>query len=147
MSIMGIIIAAAVVGAVGLVIGVLLGVASEKFKVEVDEKEILVRNELPGNNCGGCGYPGCDGLAKAIAAGEAAVDACPVGGAPVGAKIAARKPEAQKSRWPLSNVREPVTRPICSTAIMESTTAARFPWFPARVRKPVLTAVWVTGPV
>jgi Na+-translocating ferredoxin:NAD+ oxidoreductase RNF subunit RnfB len=86
---MGIIIAAAVVGAVGLVIGVLLGVASEKFKVEVDEKEILVRNELPGNNCGGCGYPGCDGLAKAIAAGEAAVDACPVGGAPVGAKIAA----------------------------------------------------------
>ncbi len=89
MSIMGIIIAAAVVGAVGLVIGVLLGVASEKFKVEVDEKEILVRNELPGNNCGGCGYPGCDGLAKAIAAGEAAVDACPVGGAPVGAKIAA----------------------------------------------------------
>lgn len=89
MSIMGIIIAAAVVGAVGLVIGVPLGVASEKFKVEVDEKEILVRNELPGNNCGGCGYPGCDGLAKAIAAGEAAVDACPVGGAPVGAKIAA----------------------------------------------------------
>lgn len=89
MSIMGIIIAAAVVGAVGLVIGVLLGVASEKFKVEVDEKEILVRNELPGNNCGGCGYPGCDGLAKAIAAGEAAVDACPVGGVPVGAKIAA----------------------------------------------------------
>lgn len=86
---MGIIIAAAVVGAVGLVIGVLLGVASEKFKVEVDEKEILVRNELPGNNCGGCGYPGCDGLAKAIAAGEAAVDACPVGGAPLGAKIAA----------------------------------------------------------
>ncbi len=89
MSITGIVIAAAMVGVVGLVIGVLLGVASEKFKVEVDEKEILVRNELPGNNCGGCGYPGCDGLAKAIAAGEAAVDACPVGGAPVGAKIAA----------------------------------------------------------
>ncbi len=89
MSITGIVIAAAMVGAVGLVIGVLLGVASEKFKVEVDEKEILVRNELPGNNCGGCGYPGCDGLAKAIAAGEAAVDACPVGGAPVGEKIAA----------------------------------------------------------
>ena len=89
MSITGIVIAAAMVGVVGLVIGVLLGVASEKFKVEVDEKEILVRNELPGNNCGGCGYPGCDGLAKAIAAGEAAVDACAVGGAPVGEKIAA----------------------------------------------------------
>ena len=55
MNMTGIIIAAAVVGIVGIVIGVLLGIASEKFKVEVDEKEILVRAELPGNNCGGCG--------------------------------------------------------------------------------------------
>ena len=79
----GVIIAAAVVGIVGILIGLLLGVASEKFKVEVDEKEIAVREALPGNNCGGCGYPGCDGLAKAIAAGEAPVNKCPVGGAPV----------------------------------------------------------------
>ena len=50
MNMTGIIIAAAVVGIVGIVIGVLLGIASEKFKVEVDEKEILVRAELPGNN-------------------------------------------------------------------------------------------------
>lgn len=56
MNITGIIIAAAVVGIVGIVIGILLGIASEKFKVEVDEREILVRAELPGNNCGGCGY-------------------------------------------------------------------------------------------
>ena len=69
----GIIIAAAVVGILGILIGVFLGIASEKFKVEVDEKEILVRNELPGNNCGGCGYAGCDALAKAIAAGQADV--------------------------------------------------------------------------
>ncbi|EHO51501.1 hypothetical protein HMPREF9099_01957 [Lachnospiraceae bacterium oral taxon 082 str. F0431] len=39
----GVIIAAAVVGIVGILIGLLLGVASEKFKVEVDEKEIAVR--------------------------------------------------------------------------------------------------------
>ena len=84
MNIIGIVIAsAAVVGIIGIVIGVLLGVASEKFKVEVDEREILVRNELPGNNCGGCGYAGCDALAKAIAAGQADVGACPVGGSPV----------------------------------------------------------------
>ena len=89
MNIIGIVIAsAAVVGIIGIVIGVLLGVASEKFKVEVDEREILVRNELPGNNCGGCGYAGCDALAKAIAAGQADVGACPVGGAPVAEKIA-----------------------------------------------------------
>ena len=71
--------ATAIVGIVGLLIGVLLGVASEKFKVEVDEKEILVRAELPGNNCGGCGFAGCDALAKAIALGQAPVGACPVG--------------------------------------------------------------------
>ena len=69
----GIIIAAAVVGILGILIGIFLGIASEKFKVEVDEKEILVRNELPGNNCGGCGYAGCDALAKAIAAGPGEV--------------------------------------------------------------------------
>ena len=31
--------------------------------------------------------PGCSGLAAAIAAGEAPVNACPVGGAPVAAKV------------------------------------------------------------
>ena len=64
----GILIAAALVGGTGLVIGLLLGVAGKKFAVEVNEKEIAVREQLPGNNCGGCGYPGCDGLAAAIAA-------------------------------------------------------------------------------
>ena len=85
----GIIIAAAVVGILGILIGIFLGIASAKFKVEVDEKEILVRNELPGNNCGGCGYAGCDALAKAIAAGQAEVGACPVGGASTAEKIGA----------------------------------------------------------
>ena len=68
MSVTGIILAAAVVGGTGLVISILLGIASEKFKVPVDEKEIAVRECLPGNNCGGCGYPGCSGLAAAIVA-------------------------------------------------------------------------------
>jgi len=88
MNVAAIILTAVIVGIVGLIVGFLLVTAGEKFKVEVDEKEILVRAELPGNNCGGCGYPGCDGLAAAIAKGEAPVNACPVGGAPVAAKIA-----------------------------------------------------------
>lgn len=85
----GIIIAAAVVGGTGLLIGLLLGVAGKKFAVEVDEREIAVRAELPGNNCGGCGFPGCDGLAAAIAAGTAPVNGCPVGGPDVAKKIGA----------------------------------------------------------
>ena len=88
MSISGIILAAVVVGGTGLVISILLGIASEKFKVPVDEKEVAVRECLPGNNCGGCGFAGCDALAKAIAAREAPVGACPVGGQPVADKIA-----------------------------------------------------------
>lgn len=84
-----IIIATVVVGGVGLFIGIFLGVAGQKFAVEVDEKEIAVRECLPGNNCGGCGFPGCDGLAAAIAKGEAPVNGCPVGGAPVAQKIGA----------------------------------------------------------
>ncbi len=77
-SIEGISIATAIVGGTGLIIGLFLGLAGTKLEVEVDEKESLVRELLPGANCGGCGYPGCDGLAEAIAEGKAPVNACPV---------------------------------------------------------------------
>ena len=63
----GILLAAALVGGTGLLLGLFLGLADKKFKVEVDEKELAIRDVLPGNNCGGCGYAGCDALAKAIA--------------------------------------------------------------------------------
>ncbi len=88
MSITGIIMAAIIVGGTGLFIGAFLGFAGKKFAVEVDEREEAITNALPGNNCGGCGYAGCSGLAAAIVAGEAEVSGCPVGGAPVAAVIA-----------------------------------------------------------
>lgn len=81
-------IAAIIVGVVGLFIALFLGFSAEKFAVPVNEKEEAVRELLPGNNCGGCGYPGCDGLAKAIANGEAPANACPVAGDEGGKKIA-----------------------------------------------------------
>ena len=87
MNVTAIIFAAVVVGGVGILIGFFLGVSGEKFKVEVDEREVAVTEALPGNNCGGCGYAGCSGLAAAIVKGEAPVNQCPVGGAPVAAKI------------------------------------------------------------
>ena len=83
-----VIIATLLVGTIGLLIAILLTIASEKFSISVDEKEIQIREELPGNNCGGCGYPGCDGLAKAIVTGEAKVNQCPVGGKNVADAIA-----------------------------------------------------------
>lgn len=76
-----------VVAGSGLLIGLLLGLAGKKFAVETDEREMLVREALPGNNCGGCGYPGCDGAAAAIVSGEAPVTVCPVGGSAVAKEI------------------------------------------------------------
>lgn len=87
MSITGIILAAVIVGGTGLFIGVFLGVAGKKFAVEVDEREEAILGVLPGNNCGGCGFAGCSGLAAAIVEGTAEISACPVGGAPVAEQI------------------------------------------------------------
>ncbi len=88
MDVMGIVTAAGVVSAVGIFVGLFLGAAGICFKVRTDEKEEAILAALPGNNCGGCGYAGCSGLAAAIARGEAAVNGCPVGGEPVGKQIA-----------------------------------------------------------
>ena len=75
-----ILITTLVITAIGLIVGAGLVFMGKKFHVEVDQKETDIRACLPGNNCGACGYAGCDAMAAAIAAGEAPVNACPVGG-------------------------------------------------------------------
>lgn len=87
MDVTAIIIAGVVVGCVGIFLGFFLGISGEKLKVEVDPREEAILEVLPGNNCGGCGYAGCSGLAAAIAKGEAPANQCPVGGSPVSVKI------------------------------------------------------------
>lgn len=81
-------IATLVVSIIGLLIGLFLGLASKKLDVPVDETEAKVRELLPGANCGGCGYAGCDACAKAIATGEAAANVCPVASSEIHAEIA-----------------------------------------------------------
>lgn len=76
-----ILIALAVVGAVGLIAGVLLALFAHFFSVAQDEREKKVREALPGANCGACGYKGCDDYAAAVAAGSAAANLCIPGGA------------------------------------------------------------------
>lgn len=88
MEMTGILIATAIIGGTGLFIGLFLGMAGLKFRVEINQTEEAILNALPGNNCGGCGYAGCAALAAAIAKKDAPVSACPVGGAPVAGKIA-----------------------------------------------------------
>ena len=65
---------------IGYLVGVGLVYAGKKFAVETDPREAEVREALPGNNCGACGYAGCDAMAAAIVKGEAPVNGCPVGG-------------------------------------------------------------------
>ena len=62
------------------VLGLALGFFKKKFHVEQDPKIALVREALPGANCGGCGFPGCDGYAAAIASGTAPINKCAPGG-------------------------------------------------------------------
>ena len=62
-----IIITTLVIAVIGIVIGEGLVYTDTRFKVVVDEKETAVRECLPGNNCGACGFAGCDALAGAIA--------------------------------------------------------------------------------
>lgn len=57
-------------GVLGLVLGYGLAYASEKFKVEVDERIEAVIEMLPGYNCGACGFPGCGGFGEAIVEGN-----------------------------------------------------------------------------
>lgn len=82
-----IIIATIFIAIVGLIVGIFLGFSAIKFEVPINEKEVAIREVLPGANCGACGYPGCDGLANAIANGEARVNGCPVGGEDCSKKI------------------------------------------------------------
>ena len=72
----GIITATVAIGCVGLFVGLFLGIAAIKFRVEVNPKEEEVLNALPGNNCGGCGFAGCSAFAKEIVSNGAPVTRC-----------------------------------------------------------------------
>ena len=75
--------------AVGLVCAVMLTIASKVFFVPVDETAAALREVLPGANCGGCGFAGCDDYANTLAADkETPCNKCPVGGPSVAAKLA-----------------------------------------------------------
>ena len=74
-------------GLTGLVVGLFIGIASIFFKTEVNQKKEDILSMLPGNNCGGCGYPGCEGMAQAICDGLAPAGGCPVGGKAVADRI------------------------------------------------------------
>ena len=87
-----ILIAAIVLGAIGLIAALVLYVCSKKFAVYEDPRTGMVNELLPGANCGGCGFPGCGGMADALVKGADAGSIeglfCPVGGTDTMSKVA-----------------------------------------------------------
>lgn len=78
-----------VVAAMGLVCASLLVFASKIFAVKVDERVTKVRECLPGANCGGCGFAGCDDYAANLVEDESLpCTKCAPGGAGAAEAIA-----------------------------------------------------------
>ncbi len=72
-----------------MVSAVVLFFVAQKFKVFEDPRIDDVEGMLPGANCGGCGYPGCRGLADALVKAEDLSSLfCPVGGNETMANVA-----------------------------------------------------------
>ena len=72
-----------------VVLSYILGWASKKFQVDVDERVPTIIEALPGANCGGCGYVGCGEYAEAVALESEAVTKCTVGGQSCARQVAA----------------------------------------------------------
>jgi electron transport complex protein RnfB len=67
-------------GALAALIGLVLGYAAIRFRVDSDPVVEQIDKLLPQTQCGQCTYPGCRPYAEAIASGEADINQCPPGG-------------------------------------------------------------------
>ncbi|RLB93328.1 MAG: electron transporter RnfB [Deltaproteobacteria bacterium] len=76
-------------GGLGIAIGTVLVIASKAFYVYEDPTVVAIDDVLPGANCGGCGYPGCNANAQAIVDGLSDVNSCVAAGDDVAMAIAA----------------------------------------------------------
>ena len=63
-------------------------IASEKLKVEVDPKVEQIHQVLPNLDCGACGFAGCVQYAKAVLENPGLLGKCAPGGSETSAKIA-----------------------------------------------------------
>lgn len=73
-------IALSIMLGLAVALGLLLGWAALKFKVDGDPLIAKIDAILPQTQCGQCGFPGCKPYATAIANGEADINQCPPGG-------------------------------------------------------------------
>ena len=82
------VIALITLGVLGCVLALVLYLVAQKFKVVEDPRIDQVEAVLPGANCGGCGFPGCRGMAEACVKATSLDNLmCPVGGADTMTKV------------------------------------------------------------
>ena len=84
---MSVVIAFLIVGILGLILGFGLAVAEKKLAVEKDPKLVALESSMPGANCGGCGFAGCQAYAEAVFNGTAAPGLCSPGGEALARKM------------------------------------------------------------
>ncbi len=95
-----------ILAGLGLAVAVVLGIASKVFYVEEDPKVEAVLEALPGANCGGCGYAGCEGYAIAVVnIPTIAANLCVAGGKDVAAAVGQLTGKAVTESDPLISFR------------------------------------------
>lgn len=77
---MAILFAFLILAGLGIILGIGLAIADKKFSVETDPKLEELQANMPGANCGGCGFAGCSAYAEAVYKGTAQVGLCSPGG-------------------------------------------------------------------
>lgn len=79
-------------GIVAASAAMILYFVAKKFRVDEDPRIDKVAELLPGANCGGCGFPGCRGMAEALVSaadqGDISALLCPPGGSETMSRIA-----------------------------------------------------------
>ena len=73
---MDILISVAVLGGIGLVLGLIIGLCNKFLKVDEDDVINHVYELLPQLNCGMCGNPSCKKMAEAIVEKGQSVELC-----------------------------------------------------------------------
>jgi len=103
-SVQNILVPGAIIGGIAALLGILIVIVSHFFHLPVNEKKEAILSALPGANCGGCGFAGCDGYAQYLADGASDTSRCAVGGAACAGELAsilgveAKYPEKQVVR-------------------------------------------------
>jgi len=95
-----VLLAAGTMLVLGLFMAYVLGWANRAFHVAIDPRQEQIQEALPGANCGGCGYVGCNEYAEAVVSGQVSVDKCTVGGVSCAAALAKILGVEMSESWP-----------------------------------------------